>query len=94
MSSRLYVGNLSYDSTPEAIRAAFEPFGEVTDVQIVVDRYSGRPRGFAFVTMAARDQAARAATAMNGATLDGRLLRVNEAEQRVPSGLGDDAGKR
>jgi RNA recognition motif-containing protein len=94
MSSRLYVGNLSYDSTPEAIRAAFEPFGEVTDVQIVVDRYSGRPRGFAFVTMATREQAARAAASMNGATLDGHLLRVNEAEQRAPSPAADDAGKR
>ena len=94
MSSRLYVGNLAYDSTPEAIRAAFEPFGEVTDVQIVVDRYSGRARGFAFVTMATREQAARAAAAMNGATLDGHLLRVNEAEQRAPSAAGEDAGKR
>ena len=79
MGARLYVGNISYDSTPEVLRAAFSQFGEVTDVQIVIDRYSGRARGFAFVTMATHEQAARAAAQMNGAPLDGRPVRVNEA---------------
>jgi cold-inducible RNA-binding protein len=80
MSTRLYVGNLSHDSTTEGLRAKFAQFGEVTDVQLVIDRYSGRPRGFAFVTMATPEQAAQAVAKLNGATLDGRPVRVNEAE--------------
>ncbi len=79
MSTRLYVGNLSLESTPENLRAVFSEFGEVTDVQMVVDRYSGRARGFAFVTMATAEQAARAAAKMNGVAVDGRSMRVNEA---------------
>jgi cold-inducible RNA-binding protein len=88
MSTRLYVGNLSHDSTPDMLRAAFSEFGEVTDVQVVVDRYSGRPRGFAFVTMATDEQAAHAAAKLNGATIDGRPVRVNEAERRGVGGSG------
>jgi cold-inducible RNA-binding protein len=80
MTTRLYVGNLSHDATAEELRATFAQFGEVTDVQLVIDRYSGRPRGFAFITMATSEQAARAAAKMNGATMDGRPVRVNEAE--------------
>jgi cold-inducible RNA-binding protein len=87
MSSRLYVGNLSHDSSAETLRAAFSEFGEVTDVQMVVDRYSGRTRGFAFITMATREQAARAAAKMNGATLDGRPVRVDEADPRHGSAV-------
>src|ERR1700693_1944322 len=71
MSSRLYVGNLSHDSTAEMLRAAFSEFGDVTDVQVVVDRYSGRARGFAFVTMARQEQAVQAAAKLNGATIGG-----------------------
>jgi RNA recognition motif-containing protein len=82
MSTRLYVGNLSHESTADTLRAAFSEFGEVADVQLVVDRYSGRARGFAFVTMATSEQAARAAEKMNGAMIDGRPVRVNEAESR------------
>ncbi len=82
MTTRLYVGNLSGESTGDTLRTAFSQFGEVVDVQLVIDRYSGRPRGFAFVTMAKSEQAARAAAAMNGATIDGRPVRVNEAESR------------
>jgi RNA recognition motif-containing protein len=81
MSTRLYVGNLSYDATADVLRAAFSRFGEVTDVQVVIDRYSGRARGFAFVTMATSEQAAQAAAQMNGATIGGRPVRVNEAER-------------
>jgi RNA recognition motif-containing protein len=81
-SARLYVGNLSYDSTPDSLRAAFAEHGEVTDVHIVMDRDSGRSRGFAFVTMATPEQAARAIAKMNGALVDGRPVRVNEAEPR------------
>ncbi len=82
MSARLLVGNLSLDTTPESLRDTFAPFGQVTDVHVIVDRYSGRPRGFAFVTMASSAQAVAAMQKLNGMLLDGRPLRVNEAEAR------------
>ncbi|HEX8790509.1 MAG TPA: RNA-binding protein [Polyangiaceae bacterium] len=82
MSARLFVGNLSLETTPEALRDTFAPFGEVTDVHVIVDRYSGRPRGFAFVTMGSSAQAVAAMQKLNGALIDGRPLRVNEAEAR------------
>lgn len=78
--SRLYVSNLSPDSTAETLRAAFSTCGEVGDVQLVIDRYSGRPRGFAFVTMATPEQASCAAAKMNGATIDGRAVAVHEMQ--------------
>jgi cold-inducible RNA-binding protein len=94
MTVRLYVGNLSHDSTAEMLRAAFSEWGQVTDVQLVVDRYSGRTRGFAFVTMSTSEQAARAAAKMNGAMLDGRPMRVNEAEPPRRSGVGEGGAER
>jgi RNA recognition motif-containing protein len=82
MSSRLYVGNLSFHSTSESVREAFTQHGTVTDVHLVTDRQTGQSRGFAFVTMGDDAQASKAIAAMNGAMLDGRALRVNEAEPR------------
>ncbi len=76
-STRLFVGNLSVDTTPDAVRAAFAGHGEVRDVHLVVDRYTGRPRGFGFVTMASPAQAAEAAASLNGVLVDGRPMRVN-----------------
>jgi len=92
MSSRLYVGNLSFHSTAEAIREAFEPHGTVTDVHVVTDRQTGQSRGFAFVTMGDDAQASKAIAAMNGANLDGRALRVNEAEPRPQRSGGGGGG--
>src|SRR5688500_20310504 len=92
MSSRLYVGNLSYDTDTELFRQAFSSAGEVTDAHVVTDRESGRSRGFGFVTMASEDQAKKAIEAMNGAMLDGRAIRVNEAEER-PRGGGGEIGR-
>ena len=86
MGTRLYVGNLSFSSTSETVREAFSRIGEVTDVHIVTDRASGQSRGFGFVTMGSPAEAAKAIEAMNGATLDGRPLRVNEAEERPQRG--------
>jgi len=80
MGARLFVGNLSLDTTPESLRETFAHFGDVTDVHVIVDRYSGRPRGFAFVTMASSEQAVSAMQKLNGSMLDGRPMRVNEAE--------------
>jgi RNA recognition motif-containing protein len=85
MGTRLYVGNLSYDATADSVRAVFSAHGDVNDVHIVIDRDTGRPRGFAFVTMGTAEQASTAANKMNGALIDGRPLRVNEA-QRLPLG--------
>jgi RNA recognition motif-containing protein len=86
MGTRLYVGNLSFSSTSETVREAFARIGEVTDVHIVTDRTSGQSRGFGFVTMGTPAEAQKAIEAMNGATLDGRPLRVNEAEERPQRG--------
>jgi len=91
MSSRLYVGNLSYDTDTETLRQAFAGSGEVTDAHVVTDRESGRSRGFGFVTMATPDQAKKAIEQMNGAVIDGRSIRVNEAEER-PRGGGFGGG--
>ena len=92
MGNRLYVGNLSFNSTSESIRAAFAESGEVTDVHIVTDRDSGQSRGFGFVTMGNAQEAANAIAQMNGAMLDGRSLRVNEAEERQNRGGGGGGG--
>ncbi|HXX70513.1 MAG TPA: RNA-binding protein [Polyangiaceae bacterium] len=88
MTCRLYVGNLSYDTTSESLRSAFVRYGEIVDLHVMVDRYSGRPRGFAFVTMASREQAARAVAGLNGMVLDGRALRVSETQMRPPNDDG------
>jgi len=85
MAQRLYVGNIPLDSSAEALRAMFSEFGEVKDVQVVVYRYSGRPRGFAFVTMTRPEEAARAAAKVNGMLFGGRPVRVSDARVR-PSG--------
>jgi RNA recognition motif-containing protein len=78
----LYVGNLPYDSTVESVRAAFSQHGQVSEVALIVDRETGRHRGFAFVTMSTDEQASAAMTKMNGAMFDGRPLRVNPARTR------------
>jgi RNA recognition motif-containing protein len=92
MGNRLYVGNLSFQSNSDSIRTTFAAFGSVTDVHVVMDRESGQSRGFAFVTMGTAQEAAKAIAQMNGATLDGRELRVNEAEERPNRGGGGGGG--
>ena len=89
MGKRLYVGNLSFDSTEESLATAFGEDGrKVASVAIVTDRETGRSRGFAFVEMSSDRDASAAIDAMNGAQIDGRTLRVNEAEERKPRGGG------
>ena len=92
MSNRLYVGNLSYGTTKETLEAAFAALGEVREVFLPTDRESGQPRGFAFVTMASASAAANAIAALDGSILDGRALRVNEAQERPPRGGGGGGG--
>jgi RNA recognition motif-containing protein len=92
MGNRLYVGNLSFHTTTDVLRQAFAASGEVTDAHVVTDRETGRSRGFGFITMADEAQAQAAIQAMNGADLDGRPLRVNEAEERPQRGGGGGFG--
>jgi len=96
MSNRIYVGNLSFQTTEASLRDAFEANGEVTEVKVITDRDTGRSRGFAFVTMANSDAAKKAIAALDGANLDGRALRVNEAEERSNGGNrgGGGGGRR
>lgn len=92
MNNRLYVGNLSYDVTSEGLRGQFAECGEVTDLQVMMDRETGRARGFAFVTMGSDADAANAISQLNGAMYEGRSMRVNVAEERPRGGGGGDRG--
>ncbi len=96
-NSKLYVGNLSFKTTEDELRSAFGQFGSVTDVYVAMDKMTGRPRGFAFVTMGTGDEAKQAAEKMNGTDLGGRQLTVNEArpkEERPGGGFGGGGGGR
>lgn len=90
MGTRLYVGNLSFNTTKESLESAFTAVGEVTDVHIVTDRESGQPRGFGFVTMGSASTAAAAIQKLDGSVVDGRPLRVNEAQERPQRSSGRD----
>ncbi len=82
----IYIGNLSFDTTKDQLRQTFEAFGEVSTVNIIKDKYSGEPRGFAFVEMAGKDESMAAISGLNGQDLNGRALNVNEAKPRVQGG--------
>lgn len=94
-NSKLYVGNLSFNTTENDLHDAFAAHGTVVEANLMVDRESGRPRGFGFVTMGTPEEAQKAIDALNGATLDGRPLTVNIArprEERPPGGGGRSGG--
>jgi len=84
----IYVGNLSRETTEDELRQAFEPFGQVTSVNIIKDRYSGESRGFAFVEMTTKSEAQAAINGVNGTSLGERTLSVNEARPRSEGGGG------
>jgi RNA recognition motif-containing protein len=84
----LFVGNMSFSTTESDLRAIFEPFGEITQVNVITDRDTGRARGFAFVEMSNDEEAAKAIAALNGKELDGRALNVNEARPKAERGGG------
>lgn len=92
MGNRLYVGNLTFSTTEHVLRDAFASIGEVTEATVVSDRETGRSRGFGFVVMATDELAQEAISQMNGYMLDGRPLRVNEAEERKPRSGGGGRG--
>jgi RNA recognition motif-containing protein len=90
MGNRLYVGNLPFSADENAVRELFAQDGrDVTEVKMITDRDTGRPRGFGFVEMGSSEHAATAISALNGHSMDGRALTVNEAKER-PSGGGGD----
>ena len=93
MGKRIYCGNLSFKATEDDVRNLFTAHGEVTDVHLVIDRETGRSRGFAFVEMATDQQAKAAITALDGFAHDGRNLKVNEAQPREHRGGGGGGGR-
>ena len=92
MGKRIYCGNLSFQATEDDVRGLFSPHGEVTDVHVVMDRETGRSRGFAFVEMSNEAQAKAAITALDGFRHQDRNLKVNEAQPREERGGGGGGG--
>ena len=91
MSNKLFVGNLSFNTTENDLNDAFAAFGSVTETNLMMDRATGRPRGFGFITMSSAEEAQKAIAGMNGKEMDGRSLTVNVAkprEERAPGGGG------
>ena len=88
MGRRLYVGNLAYGVTEAELRDTFAEAGEVVDVKVVLDRDTGRPRGFAFVELSNDGEAAKAIEVLNGRELQGRAMNVSEARERTGGGGG------
>ncbi len=93
MGKKLFVGGLSWDTTDDGLRQAFQPFGEITEAKVITDRDTGRSRGFGFVTFAEGEEAQSAITAMDGKNLDGKTIKVNEAQEK-PRGGGFGGGGR
>ena len=95
MSTKLFVGNLSFNTTENQLQDMFAAHGTVTEVDLIMDKFSGRPRGFAFVVMETKEAAEAAIKAVNGVEIDGRALTVNEArprEDRPPRSGGGGGG--
>jgi cold-inducible RNA-binding protein len=92
MSKKLFVGGLSWGTTDEALHGAFSRFGEIVEAKVITDRETGRSRGFGFVTFANDDGATSAISEMVGTELDGRTIKVNEAEDKGPRGGGGGGG--
>jgi cold-inducible RNA-binding protein len=82
MATKLYVGNLSYNTTEDQVRTLFAQAGEVSEIAFIMDRDTGRPKGFGFVTMATEEASKEAIKRFNGFTMDNRALTVNEARPR------------
>jgi len=97
MSTKLFVGNLSFKATENQLQDMFAPHGTVLGVDLIMDKFTGRPRGFAFVTMETKEAADAATSALNGKSIEGRALTVNEArprEDRPRTGGGGGGGYR
>lgn len=92
MNKKLFVGGLSWGTTDESLRQAFTGFGEVTEAKVITDRDTGRSRGFGFVTFAQEEEAKAAISKMDGTSLDGKVIRVNEAQEKSPRGGSRSGG--
>jgi RNA recognition motif-containing protein len=93
-NNKLFVGNLSFNTTENDLQDAFAAHGTVVEANLMVDRVSGRPRGFGFITMSTPEEAQAAISALNGKDLDGRALTVNEARAREERSGGRSGGER
>lgn len=82
MSKKVFVGGLSWNTENDSLREAFETFGEVTESRVITDRDTGRSRGFGFITFESAESASRAISEMDGTELDGRTIKVNEAQDK------------
>jgi RNA recognition motif-containing protein len=94
MSNKLFVGNLSFNTTENDLQDAFTVFGTVTEANLMMDRATGRARGFGFVTMSTAEEAQKAIEGMNGKSIDGRALTVNLARPREERSSGGGGGRR
>src|SRR3954462_12858207 len=94
MSTKLFVGNLSFNTTENDLQDAFAAHGTVVEANLMMDRATGRPRGFGFVTMSTEEEAQKAIEALDGATVDGRNLTVNIARPREERSGGGGGGRR
>ena len=90
----IYVGNLAFDSTEQSVRSLFEPYGTVDRVNIITDRDTGQPKGFAFVAMSNDKEAEEAMAALNGRNANGRPLAVNEARPKTDRGSTGNSARR
>ncbi len=84
MGKKLFVGGLSWDTTGDALREAFAPHGQITESKVITDRVTGKSRGFGFVTFSEDENAKSAISKMDGSSLDGKTIKVNEAHEKTP----------
>jgi RNA recognition motif-containing protein len=92
MAKKLFVGGLSWDTTDDGLRQAFASYGEITEAKVITDRDTGRSRGFGFVTFSQDDNAKTAISKMDGTSLDGKTIKVNEAQEKSPRRGGRSGG--
>jgi RNA recognition motif-containing protein len=92
MAKKLFVGGLSWDTTDDGLRQAFAAHGEITEAKVITDRDTGRSRGFGFVTFVQDEDAKTAISKMDGTSLDGKTIKVNEAQEKSPRGGGRPGG--
>jgi len=92
MAKKLFIGGLSWDTTDDGLRQAFASYGEITEAKVITDRDTGRSRGFGFVTFAQDEDAKSAISKMDGTSLDGKTIKVNEAQEKSPRGGGRSGG--
>ncbi len=94
MTQKVYVGNLSYNTTEDTLRTLFAEFGEIESINLITDRETGRPKGFAFVEMATEQAAQESISALNGKLVDDREIKVDKAKPQADRGRRQSSGRR